>query len=327
MRGIRCARGIAGAVFVLLLLIACTPVAPRPAAGPAAPAAEIDSVPFFPQSEYQCGPAALATMLAHRGVEITPDALVGEVYVPERRGSLQAEMVAAVRARGFIAYPLDPDLDSLTAEIAAGNPVLVMQNLGLGFLPRWHYAVVVGHDPARGEVILRSGTVRRHATWVRTFERTWARSGRWAVVVTPPDRFPATARPLPWFRAAADLERTGQPEAAHAAYRAATEAWPEEAIAWVGLGNSAYTLGRTGLAETALREAVSLKPGIAEAWNNLAHVLAERGCGLGARNAVSCATALRPDEPRFRETAAGIHSRPAEDRDACLPVQCEAAGR
>src|SRR5688572_30394649 len=41
---------------------------------------EIADVPFFPQVEYQCGPAALATALVHAGVPLEPDELVSQVY-------------------------------------------------------------------------------------------------------------------------------------------------------------------------------------------------------------------------------------------------------
>ena len=41
---------------------------------------ELRDTPFFPQEEYQCGPAALATVLAASGVAVSPDDLTGKVY-------------------------------------------------------------------------------------------------------------------------------------------------------------------------------------------------------------------------------------------------------
>src|SRR5690606_26276128 len=37
--------------------------------------AQITDLPFFPQDDYQCGPAALATMLQHAGIQRSPEAL------------------------------------------------------------------------------------------------------------------------------------------------------------------------------------------------------------------------------------------------------------
>ena len=53
------------------------------------PAVELSAVPFFAQEDYQCGPAALATSLAHFKVAVTPDDLVDKVYLPARQGSLR----------------------------------------------------------------------------------------------------------------------------------------------------------------------------------------------------------------------------------------------
>lgn len=89
----------------------------------------LDDVPFYPQERYQCGPASLAMMLNSQGLSSNPDILKELVYIPGREGSLQVEMIAGARAHGMLVYPLDGRLESVLTEIAAGNPVLVMQNL------------------------------------------------------------------------------------------------------------------------------------------------------------------------------------------------------
>ena len=85
---------------------------------------ELTEVPFFPQLEYQCGPAALATALAAAGVKVTPDDLVPQVYIPERKGSLQVEMLAAARRHGMVSYALAPRFEDVLREVAAGTPVI-----------------------------------------------------------------------------------------------------------------------------------------------------------------------------------------------------------
>jgi hypothetical protein len=81
------------------------------------PRAELKDVPFFPQEEYQCGPAALATVLKAGGVDITPEALAEQVYLPTRQGSLQIELLAAARRQERIAYELAPSLPDLLPAI------------------------------------------------------------------------------------------------------------------------------------------------------------------------------------------------------------------
>ena len=70
----------------------------------------------------------------------------------------------------MLAYPLRDSLADLLREVAHGNPVIVFQNLGTRWLPRWHFAVVVGYDLQASKVILRSGTTERWRTTLATFE-------------------------------------------------------------------------------------------------------------------------------------------------------------
>ena len=81
--------------------------------------------------------------------------------MPQLKGSLQAEMIAATRPYDRIAYRVAPNLGALLATLAEGHPVLVLQNLGVDSVPFWHYAVAIGYDAARNEVLLRSGIERR----------------------------------------------------------------------------------------------------------------------------------------------------------------------
>lgn len=282
--------------------------------------AELDHVPFFPQEAYQCGPAALATVLSEQGAGVDADSLVSEVYIPERKGSLQTEMLAAARSRGLVAYPLAPELEDVLREVAAGRPVLVFQNLGLTILPRWHYAVVVGYDLSEQQLILRSGTVERHVNSFGQFERTWLRGGRWAFVAVPPDEPPATAEALPWLQAANALERTGRDQAAITAYRTATKNWPEHPVGWIALGNLHYQQQDYTAAEEAFRALLRRQPESHAAWNNLAHVLAASGCGEQARTAAACAHELDPANPDYRDTRARVQATP--DTGNCAPVTC-----
>lgn len=280
----------------------------RPADLPAR--AELTSVPFYPQERYQCGPAALATALVHAGVETSAERLVPLVYLPARQGSLQAEMLAATRRHGLIAYPLAPRIEDVLREVAAGTPVVVLQNLALDPWPRWHYAVVVGYDQSREEIVLRSGTTRRLVMTWSAFERTWARSRHWAMVAVPPDRLPATAEEERYVAAALALEGV-DPSAAHRAYATALERWPRNLAARIGLGNTAYAQGDLIAAEAAYRQATRDHPQSADAWNNLAQALVELGRKSEALAAAQRAVALGgPRLPRYRATLQAIDSAP-----------------
>ena len=53
---------------------------------------------------------------------LSPTALVDEIYIPSRLGSLQIEILASTRRHGRIPYRIEPNMKSLFSEIAAGNP-------------------------------------------------------------------------------------------------------------------------------------------------------------------------------------------------------------
>ncbi|MGH8437136.1 MAG: PA2778 family cysteine peptidase [Pseudomonas sp.] len=305
------------ALFALVTACARAPVLP-PESALLPERVELTDVPFFAQTEYQCGPAALATMLKQRGVATSPGLLKDRVFIPGREGSLQVEMVAAARAHALLVYPLQPQLAALLEEVAAGNPVLVLQNLAFDWYPRWHFAVLVGYDRSDGSLILRSGTTRRWLTDFASFDNTWARSGRWAVVILPGDRLPAGAQLRPWLKAASDLEETGHIQVARQAYLTATERWPEESLGWFALANSRYALGDRSGAEAALRESIKRAPNFAAGWFNLSHVLAERGCEAVAQQAGACAQRLAPTDKRF--TPAQVKSHQVPEQCSPLPV-------
>jgi hypothetical protein len=253
--------------------------------------AELAAVPFYPQDDSQCGPAALATLLSWSGDSVDVAELEPQVYTSSRRGSLQNDLVAAARRHGRVAYPL-VGMEELLTEVAAGNPILVLQNLGLGWYPAWHYAVVIGFDLTTGQVILRSGRNPRKVMPFRVFERTWARSQRWALAVLPPGDLPASAEHERYLEAAIGLQRAQQWRAAARAYQAALERWEGSLIALMGLGNSRYAAGDLAAAEEAFRLASRTHPDAAAAFNNLAHVLSAQGRPREALEAAQRAVAL-----------------------------------
>ena len=100
---------------------------------------EINDVPFFPQTAYQCGPAALSMALVWSGTQVKPETVAPEVFTPSLKGSLQSALIGAVRRHGRVAYPI-ATIDALVKELASGHPVIILQNLGLSWFPIWHYS-------------------------------------------------------------------------------------------------------------------------------------------------------------------------------------------
>jgi hypothetical protein len=266
-------------ICILLLLFGCSSMqrTPMPQLPENVPdRVELETVPFYAQDAYQCGPATLAMALTWSGLTVTPEELKDQVYTPSRKGSLQLDMVSAARRHGKISYQFN-DPAALFPEIAAAHPVIILQNLGLSWLPVWHYAVVIGYDGAQQDVILRSGTTKRKVMSYHVFEKTWARSNYWGLMVLEPNQIPVTAKETGYLVAVVGLEKANQYQAALTGYQTALTRWPNSLNALMGLGYTHYRLGDFKSAERAFREATEIHPQSAPAFNNLAHVLMEQG--------------------------------------------------
>ncbi len=269
----------------------------------------LNQVPFYPQAALQCGPAALSMVLAWSGVDVPPDRLVSEVFTPSLKGSLQSAMIGAARRHGRIAYPLAGP-ESLIREIAAGHPVIVLQNLGLSWYPVWHYAVVIGFDPVKKKVILHSGETPRKSLSCGIFEKTWARSDYWGILVLPPTIIPADAVENRYLSAVNGLESLGHWETAALAYRNALVQWPDSFPARMGIGICKYRLGDFKTAEDVLRDAIRISPDQGAAYNNLAQTLMAQGRKREALDAVRKALELGgPLKAHFKSTFEEIQNR------------------
>lgn len=238
--------------------------------------ADLAQVPFFPQKDYQCGPAAIGMALAYSGVAVHPDALVDEVWLPSRQGSLQVEMLATPRRHGRVSYRLAPRYADLLREVAAGNPVVVLQDVGF-IGSTWHYAVVNGYDYATGTITLRSGLKMQQRMSFTAFERTWLHGGYWGMVVLPPGRIAATATEERWLEALLGLARGGDAEATVQAYAAALQRWPDSLPAAIGLANHLHAGGALTEAAGVLRTALQKHPQSVIVLNNLAQTLSDLG--------------------------------------------------
>jgi tetratricopeptide (TPR) repeat protein len=229
-------------------------------------------------------------VLGDAGLPQSPDALARDVFLPAREGTLQVEMLAGARRHGAFAVELPGRIESLLQELAAGHPVVVLQNLGLSIAPLWHYAVLVGYDLARSELFLRSGEVEREVLGLSTFELTWARSAYWAFVALPPGALPITADEAAVMAAAIAFERSAPPASAVRVYASALQRWPDNLNAAIGLGNARHAAGDLRGAAQAF-EAAASRHDSAAAWINLAQTRLALGEQVLAREAARRAVA------------------------------------
>lgn len=315
------------AVLILLLNAACSinPKLDLAELSSAEAPVSVAQVPFYPQMEYQCGPAALAGALGAAGVETDPQALAPQVYLPARQGSLQVELLAATRRAGRIAYLPGPEPRELIAQLESGRPVLVLQNLRTRHFPVWHYALVVGYDPPANRFLLNSGKQQGMSMDARRFMRTWDWAERWSLVVLEPGALPANPDLHKLLVAVAAFEAVAGAEAALPSWRAIANHWPRDSRAHLALGNAAYALQDLPGAITHYENGLRVAPGDPALANNLASVLGELGCGQAAEALLGPVAAGLSGDSQWREiitaTLAELASPTGADHKACAAYQ------
>lgn len=140
----------------------------------------IAGVPFLPQEDDTCGASALAMLLVFHGKSATTRELVEQTRTPGLRGALITDLAAAARARGVPADVADLDLPGLRRRIEAGEPVILLVDLGVGAWTRPHYLLAYGVNPQG--VVAHSGRTEGMIISYATLRRQWEKMGRLAIV-------------------------------------------------------------------------------------------------------------------------------------------------
>jgi len=171
---------LAAAVVLLLGCAAHQGGAAAPSAGPF-----IDGVPFFPQDEYMCGPAALASVIGYYGASGGMDAVAKEVYSEKLNGTLPMDLLIYAREKGFEAKYFKGSMEGLKESLVRKEPLILFLNLGYEFYPVGHYVVAVGMDEASGFVYAHSGMKKQERYTVKELERSWSKTGYSTLLVRP----------------------------------------------------------------------------------------------------------------------------------------------
>ncbi|HTH17669.1 MAG TPA: PA2778 family cysteine peptidase [Magnetospirillum sp.] len=243
------------AMLCVVMLAGCSGGWPRLAGNQdAAGHVRVAGVPYYPQEGFRCGPAAMAMVLDWTGLDLKPAALEGQFYgVRDPRATL----ADAANRYGRLAYPIS-GTQAMMTELTAGHPVVAVQNLGVPTEPLWNCVVAIGYDRGDGQVLVHSGDQAGKRMSLRLFERLWADTEQWGLVVLKPGDLPAAASRPDYIKAAHALQTAGRYWEAVLAYDAALATWANDPDSLMGLGSSLYLLGDARGAADAYRAAVTV---------------------------------------------------------------------
>lgn len=241
------------------------------------------NVPFIPPRTDLCGSTSIQMVslywqsISRYTPKLSLQELDQRTLIPLKGGTLQAELVSAARANGFIVYPLEPNFDALFDELAAHHPVIVLVNRSYSWYPLWHYMPVHGYDEKRREILTHFSDQPNEPIAVETFAELWKRSEYWGVVLLPPGEIPASASSKKFLRSVYELEKIGMVDEAIQSYKSALKRWPEESDIYFILANSYYRVHRLSEAEKSYRRFLLSNPSHPLALNNLAILLSKTG--------------------------------------------------
>lgn len=155
---------------------------------PASSGLYIEGVPFFPQDEYMCGPAALASVIGYYGSSAGMKDVAAEVYSEKLKGTLPMDLLLYAKAKGFEAKYYKGSMNGLKESLSRREPLILFLNLGYSFYPVGHYIVAVGMDEGAEVVFAHSGTEKEQAFTMTELEKSWSKTGYSTLLVRPKTR-------------------------------------------------------------------------------------------------------------------------------------------
>jgi len=164
-------------VGLVSILYSCSSVSVRLDSRPVI----IDRVPFYPQEDYQCGPASLAAVLNYWHVDTTPEEIARSIYSRSAGGTLNVEMVFYPQEKGLDAFQYSGGLDDLREKIDAGYPLIVLVDYGWSLFQVNHFMVVVGYND--GGIIVNSGKEEKKFIPEDSFLKAWERTRFWTLLI------------------------------------------------------------------------------------------------------------------------------------------------
>jgi len=145
----------------------------------------IGGVPFFRQTGDDCGPAALAGILAFYGKPVDLKTITASIYLPKLRGTLPMDLERYAKDAGLKTASSDGTIDALRSAVRSDSPVICLLDLGFGPYRQPHYVTIIGFDDRNGLFIMHDGITPDRTMSYEAFEKKWVRAGRWMIVIRP----------------------------------------------------------------------------------------------------------------------------------------------
>jgi len=175
-------------MLMLVIFLYLTSCATFPARIPAG-ARIIERVPYFEQEDFQCGPAALATVINYWYIKnnsnkrLSIDAIITEVFSPRVKGVLSLDLELYARKLGYNALQYSGAIEEIKRNIDENAPVIILVDYGGPFFQQNHFMVAKGYT--RDAIIFNSGRRENNLILNESLIKIWKKTGFWILVIKP----------------------------------------------------------------------------------------------------------------------------------------------
>ena len=141
------------------------------------------------QEGWDCGPACLATVLRHYGIDVSIEQLSREMK-QVNGGTIPIEMIYTARKHGAKITMYESGLNDLRKKIIAEQPLILFLHpmpaiVKYTGLRRGHWVVAVGFDDSKREVTIHSGDTAYDTISYRQLQLEWGRAGFLMLLIEP----------------------------------------------------------------------------------------------------------------------------------------------
>lgn len=142
----------------------------------------IENVPFYPQEEYNCGPASLTSVMNYWGSNVDLQEVTKEIFLNSVKGTLTIDMILYAQKKGFKVVQYKGNIDDLKNKIKNKLPLIVLVDKSLFFINVNHFMVVTGYTDEG--VIVNSGNTKGKLINYDDFLNIWKKTNFWTLLIT-----------------------------------------------------------------------------------------------------------------------------------------------
>jgi len=238
----------------------------------------LEDVPSVAQTAYQCGPAALESVIRYWGGNADAGSIGKTLYKSGTRGVFNFSLAQYMKTIGFWSeIHEEPGEEGLKQWLRKGVPPIVMLDSGTLWARTYHFVVLKGFDDRSEIFYANTGVLETQAIHYGEFERRWKKADTWSLIVSPPEKVDWELDETQSIEMALIFEKNGNLNQAERWVESALNKNPGSLTAKFNLANIYSKSNRSEQAKIIYKELLNTNPNRQEISNNLAWIYYEEG--------------------------------------------------